>query len=121
MNLVLIGTFKDASMAEQTKRLIDELTEQVQREPSETWEGKPPPGRRYSDAMLDLFIKSNLSTIGPAELEQLTYDVHIEVKDAKIVLTTDESDVSAFVKLLIEKGARIEMFSAHDYPDAKRG
>jgi Family of unknown function (DUF6375) len=118
MNLVLIGTFKDASAADQAKRQIDELVEEVQKEPSEIWDSEPPLGRRYSDAMLELFRKYNLNTIGPTELEQLTYEAHVEVKDAKIVVTTDESEVSAFIKLFIERGARVEVFSAHDYPEA---
>ncbi|WP_251259298.1 DUF6375 family protein [Klebsiella michiganensis] len=31
-------------------------------------------------------------------------------------MTTDEAEVSAFVKLFVEAGAKVEIFSAHDYP-----
>jgi hypothetical protein len=35
---------------------------------------------------------------------------------SSIVVTTDETDVQALLKVLLDKGARIEVYSAHDYP-----
>jgi len=43
------------------------------------------------------------------------------VEGDKIILTTEESEVSAFFKLMIIKGAKVEIYSAHDYPDAEYG
>ena len=43
--------------------------------------------------------------------------IRSELKDQQVVITTDEPDVSAFLKLMVDKGARVEVFSAHDYPD----
>ncbi len=43
------------------------------------------------------------------------------MKDDKIILTTNESEVSAFFKLMIEKGAKVEIYSANDYPDTECG
>jgi Family of unknown function (DUF6375) len=65
------------------------------------------------------FKNTNLYSIGPPELEQFNYDVHVEQKANTLILTTDESEVSAFLKLLIERGAKVEVYSAHDYPDSK--
>jgi hypothetical protein len=67
--------------------------------------------------MLDFFTNAKVHSIGAAELEQFHYDVHVEHKGNTVTLTTDESEVSAFLKLLIEKGAKVEVYSAHDYPD----
>jgi uncharacterized protein DUF6375 len=75
-------------------------------------------GKRSSKEILDFFMKTNLMTIGPNELEQFSYDVSIERKDNTLVLKTDEADVSAFFKLLIDRGARVEIFSAHQYPES---
>jgi len=120
MNLVMIGRFKEVSAAAEAKQLIDDITDQVRNEPNIYDEKKSPRESRYSEDMLNFFMKSNLSTIGPSELEQFTYDVHVEQEDKTVVLKTDESDVSAFIKLLIEKGARVEVYSAHEYPEAKQ-
>lgn len=116
MNLVMIGTFKEVSSAAAAKLLIDALIEKVGDEPARDYDADPKEAR-YSSTMLDFLIKSNLVTVGAAELDQFQYDFRVEQIGSQIVLTTDESDVSAFLKVMLEKGARVEVYSAHDYPD----
>ncbi len=115
MNLVMIGHFKEACDAREAKRLIDQLIERVARE-AKSDQGNTVPGNRFTDAMLELMKEAKLYILNPAELEQLLYDVRIDVEDNKIVMTTDEVDVLAFLKVLLDKGARVEVYSAHDYP-----
>lgn len=66
--------------------------------------------------MLSLLRSLNLNTLRPAELGQLVSDHHLKREGDRITVTTDEAEVSAFVKLFIEAGAKVEVFSAHDYP-----
>jgi hypothetical protein len=47
--------------------------------------------------------------------------VSISQDGDKIILRTDESDVSAFLKVLLDRSARVEVFSAHDYPEEGPG
>ncbi|MFF0043346.1 DUF6375 family protein [Streptomyces mirabilis] len=79
------------------------------------------PNDRYSDEVLKLLGDLNVHSVGPRELEQFLYDLTMRRNDDSIVVTTDETDVQALVKILIDKGARIEMYSAHDYPDTGHG
>lgn len=119
MNLVMIGTFREVADAREAKQLIEDLAEQVRNEPNIHDRTDSPRETRFSDSMLNFFISHNINTIGPAELEQLTYDVSVHQSEKQVVLKTDESDVSSFLKLLIERGARVEVYSAHDYPEEK--
>ncbi|MFE2839967.1 DUF6375 family protein [Streptomyces mirabilis] len=121
MNLVMIGRFKDATTAERTHALIKELTTalQAEREAGRLTIGEP--NDRYSDEVLKLLGDLNVHSVGPRELEQFLYDLTMRRNDDSIVVTTDETDVQALVKILIDKGARIEMYSAHDYPDTGHG
>jgi Family of unknown function (DUF6375) len=121
MNLVMIGTFKDASAAQDAKDLIDALTEHVQKERPRGEEDTSWKDRRFSEETLQLLRKANFYNVGSSELEQFMYDVRAELKQSKIVLTTDEIDVSAFLKLLLDRGARVEVYSAHEYPDTEYG
>lgn len=114
MNLVMIGTFKETRDAESAKQLIDTLVDYVRNEPSYD---DDPRESRFSRTTMDFMIGAKLSTIGASELEQFQYEVHVEIEGNKVVLKTDESEVSGFIKLLIEKGARVEVYSAHDYSD----
>ena len=118
MNLVMIGSFKQVAEADEVKMLIEELAEQVRNEPMRSFDNDPNESR-FSGEMLDFFRSAKIHSLGPAELEQFNYDVHVEQKENTLILTTDESDISGFLKLLIERGARVEIYSAHDYPDPK--
>lgn len=121
MNLVMIGRFKEARDADKAKKLIDELIKQVNAERDFYRSDASPEKRRFSEEMLNLLMSSQLTSIGPMELEQFSYDVNIQVAGNEVVVTTDEVDVLAFLKVLLDKGARVEVYSAHDYSDTGYG
>jgi hypothetical protein len=116
MNLVLIGKFKRAQDAEKVVKDIGKLSVQASKDDSHAIAFDGPADQRFSDEMLSLLGKLNLNTLGPADLGQLLSDHRLERNDDRITVTTDEAEVSAFVKLFIEAGAKVEVFSAHDYP-----
>ncbi len=121
MNLVMIGRFKDAADAAKAHQVIEWLTEQVSADIDaglvKVGEGTP----RFSKPMLDALMKANVYTLGSPELEQFAYDVQVELKGDQVVVTTDEVDVSAFLKVLLDKGARVEVYSAHAHPGTGHG
>lgn len=118
MNLVMIGKFASAGEAESAKQLIDRLAEGVQNEVDAGRLEVGVPTQRFSEEMLDLLLALKVHGLGPADLEQLVYDAKVVVHGESLILRTDESDVAVYLKLMLEKGARIDVFSAHDYPEA---
>lgn len=120
-NLVMIGHFENVADATRAKEIIDALTKQVREEESSGTRSIGHPSERYGDAMLDLLGKLNILSIGPSELEQFAYEVSIKAQGNDLVLTTEELDISAFLKVMFLKGARVEVYSAHDYPDTDHG
>lgn len=119
-NLVMIGHFEDVTEAPRVKEIIDQLTNQVAQDQANGTLTIGSPTDRYSTEMLDLLGRLNLS-IGPQEVEQFAYDVSVEVEGNDVVLKTEELDISAFLKVMFLKGARIEVYSAHDFPDSAHG
>jgi hypothetical protein len=111
-NLVMIGRFKDAASAEKAKVIIDEITGFMS-QTDDTYRNAD----RYPEGLLALLNRLEFHVVYPAELEQFTYGIRGEVKDDKLLIKTDEYDVSAFLKVMIENGARVEVYSGHDYPD----
>ena len=111
-NLVMIGKFKDAASAEKTKEIIDEITEFMTSNGDDHRNADS-----YSEGALALLMRVGFHSVSPAELENFIYDISSEVKDDQIIITTDEMEISAFLKLMIDRGARVEVFSAHVYPD----
>ena len=116
MKLVMIGHFKSSEDAEETQELINQLSERL-REKVEIGDS----GDRFSEAVLDILREKEIYDLSPSELEHFLYDTHIQVEGDKIIVTTDEFEVSAFFKLMILKGAKVEIFSVHHYPDAECG
>jgi hypothetical protein len=116
MNLVMIGHFKSSEDAERTQELINQLSERL-REKVEIGQS----GDRFSEAVLDILRETEIYSLSPSELEHFLYDTHTRVEGDKIIVTTDEFEVSAFFKLMILKGAKVEIYSAHDFPDAEYG
>lgn len=118
MNLVMIGRFKDIGDAAAAKKIIELLTKQVEADVDAKLMTVGEPAERFTENMLDLLQNVKVHSIGPAELEQFAYDVTVTVEDNRLVLKTDEIEVSAFLKVLLDSGARIEVYSAHNYPEA---
>ncbi|MDF3300097.1 DUF6375 family protein [Streptomyces tropicalis] len=121
MNLVMIGRFKDVTSAERAHALIKELTRALQAEEEAGRLIIGEPSDRYSDEVLKLLSDLNIHSIGPRELEQFLYDLTLQRDGDSVVVTTDENDVQALLKVLLDKGARIEVYSAHDYPGTGHG
>ncbi|MBR0736171.1 hypothetical protein JQ581_04465 [Bradyrhizobium liaoningense] len=76
MNLVMIGSFKDARSATKAKDLIDRLGELAKNEPLRSF-SEDPAEARFSKEVLEFLMKENIGTIGPAEIEQFNYDVNV--------------------------------------------
>ena len=116
MNLVLIGRFKEVRDAERAKQSIDRLTDFLSAEkrpqPSPTHQR-----HRFGEAMRQLLHDEELHSLAPEELEQFCYDVNVNQSGNEISIWTDEIETSAFLKVLVQRGARVEVYSAHDYPD----
>lgn len=120
-NLVMIGRFKEEGEAIKAKEIIEKLMEQVRADEQAGFIILGERADRYTDDMLNLLQEVKVHSIAPAELEQLAYDFSIKIKNNELVLTTDEIDVSAFLKILLDNGARVEVYSAHNYPDTEHG
>ena len=120
-NLVMIGHFEDATEATKAKEIIDALTEQVAKDQESGELVLGSPSERYGKEMLDLLGQLNVASIGPGELEQFAYEVNVTVEGDKLVVTTDELDIAACLKVMFLRGARIELYSAHDHPGTGHG
>jgi hypothetical protein len=121
MNLVMIGHFKESGDVAKTKRVIEKFKEQVLADEKDGLIQFGHHTQRFTDGMMDALRDANFPTIGPGEVEQFGYDVSITIEKDKIIIKTEEAYVSAFFKLLIAHGAKVEIFSAHYHPDMGYG
>jgi len=95
--------------------VIDRLTKQVLSDLDNHLIEIDGRSERFTDGMLELLLKVNIATLSPADVGQLAYEADVRLEGDKIVVTTDEIDVSSFFKVLFHGGAKIEIYSAHHY------
>jgi hypothetical protein len=105
MSLVMIGRFKDAGSAEAAKEAIEDLQEYFREHDPETI--------TYPDTLMALFSKLKVHTLTPAEFSQFLDSFSLDFTGRDVTIRTDESEISGLCKLLVERGAKVEMFSTH--------
>ena len=103
-NLVMIGTFKEAHEAQKVKETIEHLEVELQDLGVEGIKD------RYSEDVMKLLQDVNCMSIASHELEQFLYDRSIDIEGNKLSFRTDEIDISAFIKVMIDSGAKVEIF-----------
>lgn len=113
-NLIMLGTFKSVRDAEMAKELIKLLIKQVNEEYEYDTHDEHLP---FSDEIRAILEKYRLYSLSPNELNQFVSSLDIAQHANKIEIKTDEIEVSALFKILIDRGARIDVYSSHDYPD----
>jgi len=119
MNLVLIGKFKNERDADRSHELIKKLMQLAAEDENMPVLERAPEEFRFSDSAMDFIRKHQLYILTPAEIEQFAYDHHVDKNADNITVRTDESEISAFVKIFLDAGARIEIYSGHDYPSGE--
>lgn len=113
----MVGRFKSTDDAEKAEQLIDKFTEEIGHKPDTVSLHE-----RYNDAALRILRELDCYVLSPSELKHLLHgDNTTRLDDDKVILETDETEVSAFFKLMIKNGAKVEVFSTHDYPDEGDG
>ena len=113
-NLVIIGNFKTVDDATIAKEMIDELTEIVQNDYSDGLIAPETPYTKTSDRMMEFGRRTNFFA-GYAAPEGLLYDYNMEQHGKQIKIHTEDDCYLLLLNVMIRKGAKIEIFSAHDY------
>jgi hypothetical protein len=118
-NLVMIGRFEQVREAEAAKELIDEFVKKATEELEAGRLQMGEPQGHFSEEMQAFLRERRTHCLGPGEVEQFAYDVTVRQAGNTVELKTNEVDVSAFLKLLIDQKARVEVFSAHHHSHDK--
>lgn len=115
MNLKMIGHFVDADEARAAVEAIAILTAAAEAERVAGRLEHGEPLHLFSDELLAAMSEVSIHSLGYADVEQFLYDTEIEVNGSKVIAQTDEIDVIAYIKVLLARGAKVEMYSGHDH------
>jgi hypothetical protein len=113
MDLVLIGKFETVPRAEaavERMKILKALAEDASSE--DDWRRRD---ERMSAVLVEELVKLELYEMGRSDVDIYAFDHSVERSGSTVRIWTEESDVQGFLKVLIHLGARVEVFSRHDW------
>lgn len=115
MNLMLIGTFQSVSAAEAAVERMEALQTLAEQEWSDDdWRRGD---QRMSEAAVETLSRLKLYDMGRVDISMFAFEHTVERDQTTVQIATDESDVQGFLKVLLGLGARVEVFSRHEWND----
>ncbi|MFF1272723.1 DUF6375 family protein [Streptomyces marokkonensis] len=113
MDLVLIGTFETVSGAEAAMERMEALKTLAEAEWSDNdWLRAD---ERMPRALADELGKLRLYDMGRSDVDIYALDHSVQRTGSTVRVWTEESEVQGFVKVLVNLGARVEVFSRHHW------
>ena len=117
-NLVIIGDFKTFEDKEKARIQINEIQEKMRKEDYIDDRSEIPEEIKRWCMEENLFIP-------PYELDQFILcdgfnEKHLYYSN-RLVYLTEENDFSVLLRIMINNAAKIQVYSAHDYPDEEYG
>lgn len=116
MDLVLIGKFVTVSGAEAAVERMEALKVLAEAEWSDDddWLRRD---QRMPAALRDGLMNLQLYEMGREDVDNYVFEHSIKRNGSTVTVTTEESEVQGFLKVLIRLGARVEVFSRHDWDE----
>lgn len=112
LNLVIIGRFRDVGEAQQFKELAETIEEFLRNTESFDVEAD-----RFPDEILNFLSEKKVFFLTPQQLGHFLYDNSMTIEGNALKVTSDD-DLHGFITAMIHYGAKVEVFSAHDYPES---
>lgn len=117
-NLVIIGHFKSAAEANDAINLINGAISAAA-EDRDSGELEPEfKGGKFTKrlrAFLNEATQGSYANFQYGDQGELLYDIDVEQDGDKVVITTDDLPIAPITKLLMNNGAKVEVYSAHDH------
>jgi len=111
-SLVLIGHFVDEADARRAEERFQRLKAAAESElPQQGWKTD----ERFSTDTLSLLQDLKLYELSPTDVDNFAFDHSVDVIGKDVRIETDEAEVQGFLKVLINGGAKVEIFSTHNW------
>lgn len=114
-DLVLVGTFETVSGAEAAADAMKALKALAEAGWSDDDWGRR--DERMPPALATELAELSLYDMGRPDVDIYAFDHSVERTESVLRVRTEESDVQGFLKVLIGFGARVEVFSRHNWND----
>ena len=110
--LRIIGEFKTTEDIAKTREIINDLTNEVMKQ-----DVSRQTSAKCTDKITDIIKKYNCYCLGNEDLMNFTHAHNISYIGKNIEINTDEINIQGLLKVMLSNGAKIEIYSNHDYPN----
>lgn len=107
--LKIIGTFKTAKDAEEAATIFNALLAVKNKDKGSN--------DAFSNEIMEVLKRYNFSSFSEHDPEQLELFSQLKPAGNRIIVETDEIEIQALLKVLVHNGAKIKIYSKHDYPN----
>lgn len=115
MDLVLIGRFQTVTGAKAAEERMEALKALAEDKWSDDdWRS---PDERMPRELGQALAEMNLYDMGRYDVDIFALDHSVTRTAETVRIWTDESDVQGFLKVLLHYGARVEVFSHHEWDE----
>jgi hypothetical protein len=117
-NLVMIGEFKKEEDAERVKKLINMISQLAASDFENGTFDQRSKNEQFSEEAQKRLHELKLYHLSPCDLSDFgLWNPLVEISGRTLRFTSDDVEIGGFVKLLVHEGAKVQVYSAHEYPD----
>lgn len=109
----MIGRFATAEQAKSAWDAIERMQTQIS-EDMAAGRLDVDKSHRFTKGITDVLREINLHSLSAGEAEDFGCNVHIRQENEQLLLHTDDIDIGGFIKLMVDRGAKVEVWCA-DY------
>ena len=115
-NLMMIGTFKTSEDAKEATLVLERLSDVVESNFDHDRFDANPMSAFDNDDVRDALSNLKIYGLAPEDIENFARGHIVDRDGDQVLLRTEEWDLSGYMKVMVERGARIEVYSGHFYP-----
>ena len=119
--LVMIGEFKTEEDAARIYELINTLLQHASSDAAEEVIDHWTKNERFSEDTEKRLRELQLYYVSPSDIADFAFaDISMDKSANVLQFWTDDVDIGGFVKLLVNSGAKVQVYSAHHYQDTDK-
>ena len=114
-SLVLVGHFANQENADEAADAFERMRQiAAEQLPEDTWENR---SNRFDESLRQALASMSIYDFGKSDVDNFWYEHSVRKDQRVLVIDTDESEIQGFIKLLLKYGARIEIYSSHEWTE----
>ena len=116
-NLIMIGHFATPEDAQAAALALERLSSIVEDNFEHDRFDTNPMSVFDNQVVRDILSELKIYDLSPEDVENFTRGHIVERQGKQVLVQTEEWDVTGFMKVMVERRARVEVYSGHYYPD----